>query len=84
MASRAPHIGPLPDTPANRSLMASLNSSSGALLLLPITVSNRAIGVLYADELKTDLKPLTGALKYIAQETGANIARIILLKKKNG
>jgi transcriptional regulator with GAF, ATPase, and Fis domain len=84
MASQKTHIGVLSDIPANRSAMASLSSSSGDLLLLPITVGNRSIGVLYADELKTDLKPLAAALKYIAQETGAALARIILQKKKSG
>lgn len=84
MASRELHLGTLPDTAANRSAKASLNSSNGPLLLLPITVGSRAIGVLYADELKLDLKPLANALKYLAQETGANLARIILLKKKAG
>lgn len=84
IASREVHLGRLSDTPANRSAMASLNSSSGDLLLLPITVGNRAIGVLYADELKADLKALLSALKYVAQETGAALARIILAKKKSG
>lgn len=84
MSSRQLHIGALPDSAANRSAMASLSSSSGALLLLPITFGSRAIGVLYADELKSDLKPLAAGLQYIAQETGSALARIILAKKKSG
>jgi hypothetical protein len=83
MASRQLHVGQLPDTAANRSAMASLNSSAGPLLLLPITVGSRSIGILYADELKPNVAQLSAALQYLAQETGSAIARIILQKKKS-
>ena len=36
LATQQPHIGPLPDTPQNRSAMSALGSSTGALLLIPL------------------------------------------------
>lgn len=80
LASREAHIGPLADT----SSLAMLGTSSGSVLLLPLTVGNKGIGVLYADELKTDLTPLRAALKVLAAEAGGAFARIILQKKKSG
>ena len=38
--------------------MTALGSSSGPLLMVPLMFKGRGIGVLYADELKGDLRPL--------------------------
>ncbi|HRI53974.1 MAG TPA: hypothetical protein PLW65_27735, partial [Pseudomonadota bacterium] len=82
LATQQPHIGPLPDTPQNRSAMSALGSSTGALLLIPLVVGSRGIGVIYGDELKGDLRPLGPAFRALAQEAGAAFTRIILQRKR--
>jgi hypothetical protein len=82
LAAQQPHIGPLPDTPQNRAAMSALGSSTGALLLLPLLVGNRGIGVIYGDELKGDLRPLGPAFRALAQEAGAAFTRIIIQRKR--
>ena len=52
LTSQQPHIGPLPDTAQNRAAMSALGSSTGPLLLVPLVVGNRGIGIIYGDELK--------------------------------
>ena len=83
LASQQVHIGPLPDTPQNRAAMSALGSSSGALLLVPLIVANRGIGVIYGDDLKGDLRPLAPAILALAQEVGAAFTRIILQRKRS-
>lgn len=83
LASQQAHIGPLPDTPQNRAAMSALGSSSGALLLVPLVVSGRSIGVIYGDELKGDLRPMSPAILALANEAGAAFTRIILQRKRS-
>jgi hypothetical protein len=82
MSSREPHIGTVPDS--KRAALAALGSSDGKLALVPLVVGQRSIGVLYADELKKDLQPMTGSLKTLTQEAGAAFTRIILQRKQKG
>ena len=82
LAAQQPHIGPLADTPQNRAAMSALGSSTGALLLIPLVVGSRGIGVIYGDELKGDLRPLGPAFRALAQEAGAAFTRIILQRKR--
>ncbi len=84
VAAKEPHLGPLPHTAENQAAMTALGSSSGPLLLVPLMFKGRGIGVLYADELKRDLKPLIADLKLIADEAATAFARIILQRKKSG
>ena len=84
VAAKEPHLGPLPQTAENQAAMTALGSSSGPLLLVPLMFKGRGIGVLYADELKRDLKPLIADLKLIADEAATAFARIILQRKKSG
>jgi hypothetical protein len=44
----------------------------------------RGIGVLYADELKGDLRPLLADFVQLADEAATAFARIILARKKSG
>lgn len=83
LGSQKTHLGVLPETPANRSAMNSLGSSSGPLLMVPIIVGTRSIGIVYADELKGDVKAVVGGLQVLAQEAGAAFSRIILARKKS-
>jgi transcriptional regulator with GAF, ATPase, and Fis domain len=82
MSSREPHIGKVPD--AKRASLAALGSSEGNLLMVPLVVGQKSIGVLYGDELKRDLKPLAASLKLLTQEAAAAFTRIILQRKKQG
>lgn len=84
VAAKEPHLGPLPHSAENQAAMTALGSSSGPLLLVPLMFKGRGIGVLYADELKRDLKPLIADLKLIADEAATAFARIILQRKKSG
>ena len=82
LSSREPHIGTVPES--KRAALAALGSSDGKLALVPLVVGQKSIGVLYADELKKDLQPLTGSLKTLTQEAGSAFTRIILQRKKQG
>lgn len=84
LAAQQPQIGPLPDTPQNRAAMSALGSSTGPLLLVPVLAGSRGIGIIYGDELKGDLKPMTPAFKVLAQEAGSAFTRIILQRKRSG
>jgi hypothetical protein len=81
LMSRAPYIGTLEDTPNSRSFRNALGTSSKDLLLLPLIVGDRAVGVLYADEIHADLGKLSVELEILSREAGAAFARIILAKK---
>ncbi len=83
-ASKEPHLGPLPSSAESQSAMTALGSSSGPLLMVPLMFKGRGIGVLYADELKTDLRPILGELAQLADEAATAFARIILARKKSG
>lgn len=84
VASKEPFLGKLAPTAENQSALTSLGSSSGPLLLVPLMFKGRGIGVLYADELKGDLKPMLGELAQLADEAATAFARIILARKKSG
>lgn len=81
LMSRAPYIGTLEDNPNSRSFRNALGTSSKDLLLLPLIVGDRAVGVLYADEIHADLGKLSVELEILSREAGAAFARIILAKK---
>jgi hypothetical protein len=82
LTTQQPHIGMLADTAQNRAAISALGSSSGPLLLVPIVAGNRGIGVIYGDELKGDLRPMSAAFKALAQEAGTAFTRIILARKR--
>lgn len=84
VAAKEPHLGPLPANAENQAALTALGSSSGPLLLLPLMFKGRGIGVLYADELRGDLRPLLDELKLVADEAATAFARIILQRKKSG
>lgn len=82
LESRAPYIGTLGDTAESRAFRSALGSTEKDLLLLPLLVGDRAVGVLYADEIKEDLGKLSRELETLSREAGAAFARIILSAKK--
>ncbi len=66
----------------SRAFRSALGSSPGDLLLLPLLVGERVVGVLYADEIKADLQRLSSELETLSREAGAAFARIILSHKR--
>ena len=82
LQSRKAYMGSLEDSAESRAFRNALGSSPGELLLLPLLVGEKVVGVLYADELKADLQRLSRELETLSQEAGAAFARIILSRKK--
>lgn len=82
LQSRKSYIGSLEDTAESRAFRNALGSTTGRLLLLPLTVGDRVVGVLYADEIHTDLGNLSTELETLSREAGAAFARIILSRKQ--
>ena len=80
--SKVAYHGRLDDTAESRAFRNALGSSSKELLLLPLLVGDRAVGVLYADEIRTDLGQLSQELLTLSREAGAAFARIILSHKR--
>ncbi|MDW8284099.1 MAG: hypothetical protein RMK29_20535 [Myxococcales bacterium] len=83
LTSRSPYIGRLEDTPESSAFRSALGSSEGELLLWPLLVGARAVGVLYADEIQGDLGRLSKELEILSHEAGVAFARIILAQKQN-
>lgn len=80
--SRKAYMGSLEDSAESRAFRNALGSSPGELLLLPLLVGDKVVGILYADELKADLQRLSRELETLSQEAGAAFARIILSRKR--
>jgi hypothetical protein len=80
--SKVPYHGRLDDTAESRAFRNALGSSPGNLLLLPLMVGDRAVGVLYADQIHTDLGQLSTELLTLSREAGAAFVRIILSSKR--
>lgn len=84
LKSREAYIGTLQDTPAGRAFRSAVGASQGGdVLILPLCVGPRGVGVLYADELKTDLNQLSRELSTLSREAGEALARIIVTKKRS-
>ena len=73
--SRLPYRGPLADTGAHRAVLAALGRPVGEALLLPICVSDKAIGVLVAAGMAVPL-PEAGLAEF-AREAGQAYERLI-------
>jgi hypothetical protein len=81
LSSRLPYVGSLQDSAESRAFRNALGSSPGDLLLLPLIVGDRGVGVLYADEIHADLGKLSIELETLSREAGEAFARIILSGK---
>jgi MshEN domain len=76
ISSRLPYRGPLPDTPVNRAFAQALGGVGAEVLLMPITVRERIIAVLFADQ---PTQPLPdAALHATTREAGLAYERLIL------
>jgi hypothetical protein len=79
IASRLPYRGPLPETAANRAFAQMIGGVGSEVLLMPISVRERIIAVLFAD---TAVLPLPDAALHAAtREAGLAYERLILEAK---
>jgi hypothetical protein len=76
VASRLPYRGPLPMAPTNRAFAKALGGVRGDILLMPITIRERIIAVVYADGIEGALPD--AALHATTREAGLAYERIIL------
>lgn len=77
--TQLPFRGPLPDAPAHRAIVGTLGRLPGEVLLLPISVSGKAVAVLYAAGFAAPLPE--PALKEVAVEAGRAYERLIRARK---
>jgi len=80
VASRLPYRGPLPMAPTNRAFAKALGGVRGEILLMPITIRERIIAVVYADGIEGALPD--AALHATTREAGLAYERIILDAKQ--
>jgi hypothetical protein len=79
VASRLPYRGPLPETAANRAFSQMIGGAGSEVLLMPVSVRERIIAVLFAD---TPILPLPDSALYAAtREAGLAYERLILEAK---
>ncbi len=79
--SRLPYRGPLPETPANTVFSRLVGALEGEVLLLPISVRDKVICLLYADGVATALPD--AALHAVSREAGMAYERVILAQKSD-
>ena len=79
IASRLPYRGPLPETAANRAFAQSIGGVGWEVLLMPITIRERIIAVLFADNATMPLPD--AALHATTREAGLAYERLILEAK---
>jgi len=79
IVSRLPYRGPLPETAANRTFARTIGGIGTEVLLMPISVRERIIAVVFADQ---PVLPLPDAALHAAmREAGLAYERIILAAK---
>jgi hypothetical protein len=79
IASRLPYRGPLPETSVNRAFAQSIGGVGWEVLLMPITIRDRIIAVLFADQAMMPLPD--AALHATTREAGLAYERLILETK---
>lgn len=79
LRNQLPFHGALPDSAIHRALYAALGRLSGDVLLLPISVSGKAVALLYAAGIGAPLPDR--ALRELAEEAGAAYERLIRSRK---
>jgi hypothetical protein len=80
VASRLPYRGPLPETPANGAFAHAIGGVSGEVLLIPISVRDRVIALLFADGVQLPMPD--AALHATVREAGLAYERVILAAKR--
>jgi hypothetical protein len=76
VASAQIHHGPLSDSPADSVLGAALGGKPGVALIMPVTIRERVVGLLYADRLEIDALPW-GRLERLTRAVADNLSRLI-------
>ena len=73
------HLGPLGRSPADAILSASLGGRPERVLAIPVIISDRVVGILYADRLKSNIPPWN-SLKRLGDVVAVNFARVLVKK----
>lgn len=76
VAERKIHFGPLGTAPADAVLSAALGGKPERAMIVPVTIRDRVVGLLFADRLEID-KPPWNRLERLAQAVGENLGRLI-------
>jgi hypothetical protein len=75
LSARTSYRGPIGDGPANQLLASVLGGPPAEILLAPMVLHDRALGVIYADSPKTEVPD--GMLDRLAFETAAAFERLL-------
>jgi hypothetical protein len=79
LTEQAVHLGPLGRTPADGVLAAALGGRPERVLVVPVAIRSRAVGLLYADHLKQDMPELR-SLAHFGDEVGNALGRFLPAK----
>ncbi|MCP4601751.1 MAG: hypothetical protein GY847_14750 [Proteobacteria bacterium] len=71
------HLGPLRRHPADAILSAALGGRPKRVLVIPVEIAGRVVGLLYADRLDVTMPPWN-RLERLAEAVGENLKRLIL------
>jgi hypothetical protein len=77
--SRLPYHGPLPETPTNHAIAEALGGIRGNVILMPIAIRDRVIGLIYGEDYGRPLPD--AALHAVCREAGLAYERLILRGK---
>ncbi len=77
--SRSIHLGPLGRSPADAILSAALGGRPDRVLAIPVVISDRVVGILYGDRLKSNIPPWN-SLKRLGDVAAINLARVLIKK----
>lgn len=76
------HLGPLPKQPGNRQLLEALGSAAPErVLVVPMVLSGRLIGLIYVENRKLDLSGLVGEVQKLANMLAIGLEILILRNK---
>ncbi len=73
------HLGPFGRTTTDAIFTAAVGGRPRRVLIIPVQIQNRIIGLLYADSLKIDMPPWN-LLERLADVVGSNLARLIAVR----
>ncbi len=76
------HLGPLGRTSSDSIFTAALGGRPRRVLIVPVEIHNRVVGLLYADKLRIEMPPWN-LLERLSEVVSANLTRLILSKAKS-
>lgn len=76
------HLGPLGRSTSDSIFTAALGGRPHRVLVIPVDIHNRVVGLLYADKLRVEMPPWN-LLERLAEVVSASLARLIVTKSKS-